>query len=86
MEGSILGIKIKDKIRNTKIWCKTNTTAITKLSFRLKWEWTGHLIRDDKDKWAKRTTVWIPRDKKRKRNPQDGWTTLVSMLVLHGPE
>lgn len=73
MERSMVGIKRKDKVRNSNIRSKTKVQDITLKIRRQKWKWAGHMIRG-KDKWSKIITQWYPRDGKRKRGrPQRRW-------------
>ncbi|XP_028043817.1 uncharacterized protein LOC114253223 [Bombyx mandarina] len=37
---------------------------------RLKWRWSGHMIREKKEKWTSLITEWYPRDGKRNRGRQ----------------
>ncbi|GBP25135.1 Putative uncharacterized transposon-derived protein F52C9.6 [Eumeta japonica] len=65
MERSMVGIKRKDKVRNSNIRSKTKVQDITLKIRRQKWKWAGHMIRG-KDKWSKIITQWYPRDGKKK--------------------
>lgn len=69
MERSMIGVKRKDKIRNTNIRKNTKTQDVTLKIKRLKWKWAGHMVRG-KEKWSKITTHWYPREGKRKRGRQ----------------
>lgn len=62
MERSMLGLKLRDKVRNIDIRSKTKLTDILSRIDRLKWRWTGHMLRCRKGKWSKQVTVWYPRD------------------------
>lgn len=70
MERSMLNMKLKDKIRLTKIRKQTKIIDIKYRIQQLKWKWAGHLIRDKTEKWAKGVTEWCPRYKKRNRGRQ----------------
>ncbi|KAA5654786.1 hypothetical protein F3G64_35995 [Pseudomonas aeruginosa] len=63
-------MKLKDKIRLTKIRKQTKIIDIKYRIQQLKWKWAGHLIRDKTEKWAKGVTEWCPRYKKRNRGRQ----------------
>ncbi|CAH2097703.1 unnamed protein product [Euphydryas editha] len=67
MERSMLGLKLKDKVRSTDIRRKTKLTDILSRIDQLKWRWTGHMLRCTMDKWSKQVTVWYPRDGNRSR-------------------
>lgn len=80
MERSMLGIKLKDKIRNKKIRKKTKLRDVVEVIRSLKWNWAGHMCRmnskfpDLTVRWAKRATEWIPRDMTRARGrPEKRW-------------
>ncbi|KAJ8729493.1 hypothetical protein PYW08_001074 [Mythimna loreyi] len=67
MERSMLGLKLKDRVRSADIRQKTNLTDILARIDQLKWRWTGHMLRCKKEKWSKQVTVWYPRDRIRTR-------------------
>jgi exonuclease III len=67
MERSMLNIKRKDKVSLTKIRKKTKVADITRCIKKLKWRWTGHMMREKMEKWTKDITEWYPRQGKRKR-------------------
>lgn len=67
MERSMLGLKLKDRVRSTDIRHKTKLTDILSRIDQLKWRWTGHMLRCKKEKWSKKVTVWYPRDGVRSR-------------------
>lgn len=69
MERSMLGVKRRERKRNTNIRKKTKVQDATLKIKRLKWKWSGHMIRG-KDKWSKIVTQWYPREGKRKRGRQ----------------
>ncbi|KAL0832588.1 hypothetical protein ABMA28_000786 [Loxostege sticticalis] len=50
MERSMLGLKLMDKIRSTDIRRKTKLTDILLRIDKLKWRWTGHMLRCKKEK------------------------------------
>ncbi|KAJ8712370.1 hypothetical protein PYW07_000868 [Mythimna separata] len=69
MERSMLGVKRRDRIRNINIRKKTKIQDVTLKIKRLKWKWSGHMIRG-KEKWNKILTQWYPREGNRKRGRQ----------------
>ena len=69
MERSMLGVKRTDKISSNNIRYKTKVQNVTLKIKRLKWKWSGHMIRGN-EKWAKIVTQWYPRGGKRKRGKQ----------------
>ncbi|CAK1597711.1 unnamed protein product [Parnassius mnemosyne] len=70
MERSMLGLKIKDRVRNDDIRTRTKLTDIlTRINVQ-KWRWAGHLLRHPINKWSKQVTLWQPRDGKRGKGRQ----------------
>ncbi|GBP27588.1 hypothetical protein EVAR_102840_1 [Eumeta japonica] len=37
---------------------------------KLKWRWTGHMLREEKEKWTRLITEWYPRGNKRSKGRQ----------------
>lgn len=70
MERSMLGIKLKDRIPNKEIRRRTGLADVASKVKRLKWKWAGHIMRTKDDRWTKSTTLWVPRNKKRRRGRQ----------------
>lgn len=74
MERSMLGIRIKDKIRNKKIRKITKLADVVKRIRQLKWKWAGHVCRMENSRWTKKVIEWIPRDGRRSRGrPRKRW-------------
>lgn len=70
MERSILNLKLRDKVKLENIRSKTKVMDVTYTVKKLKWNWAGHMIRNNRDKWTKDVTEWYPRDGKRKKGRQ----------------
>ena len=70
MARSIIGIKLKDKVRLEEIKKIINLTDIETVIKQLKWRWAGHMMRSTKDKWTKTITDWYPRDSGRNKGRQ----------------
>ncbi|CAG4949079.1 unnamed protein product [Colias eurytheme] len=70
MERSILNLKLRDKVKLKNIRSKTKVMDVTYTVKKLKWNWVGHMIRNNKGKWTKDVTEWYPRDGKRKKGRQ----------------
>lgn len=64
----MIGVKLKDRIRNRFIRSKTRVEDVTIKVKTLKWRWTGHIIWG-KEKWSKRIIWWFLKDRKRKHGP-----------------
>ncbi|CAH2236653.1 jg16480 [Pararge aegeria aegeria] len=81
MERSMLNVKLKDKINLEKLRNVTKIKDVTYCIRKPKWRWAGHMMRSNKEKWAKDITEWCPRQNKRKK----GWRMkLERWLVLPG--
>ncbi|KAG7311162.1 hypothetical protein JYU34_002159 [Plutella xylostella] len=65
MERSMLGIKRADRITNEKIRKTTKIDDIITTTRLMKWQWAGHIMRCEDNRWTRLTTEWIPRDGKR---------------------
>lgn len=57
MERAMLGVPLKDRIRNEVIWQRTKVTDIAHLVSKLKWQWAGHICRRTDDRWGKRVLL-----------------------------
>ena len=66
MERSMIGIKRIDRIRNEVIRNATNVDDVGKKLKLMKWDWAGHLIRYDDNRWSKFVTEWYPREGSRR--------------------
>ncbi|XP_045450487.1 uncharacterized protein LOC123659284 [Melitaea cinxia] len=67
MERSMLDIKLRDRWTIAKIRSKTKVSDISKTIKKLKWNWIGHIMRTNKEKWTKNIMEWYPRNGKRQR-------------------
>ncbi|CAH2208231.1 jg27972 [Pararge aegeria aegeria] len=54
MERAIVGVSLRDKIRNVEIRRRTRVTDIAQRIDLLKWQWAGHIVR-------RRDGRWVPR-------------------------
>ncbi|CAH2218167.1 jg21448 [Pararge aegeria aegeria] len=45
MEGAMLGVSLRDQIRNEEICRRTRATDIAQRVAKLKWKWAGHIAR-----------------------------------------
>lgn len=70
MYRSILGIKKKDKVRNSKLHERIKLHPIEKTIKKLKLKWAGHVARMEEGRWAVQMTKWKPQGRKRKRGRQ----------------
>ncbi|KOB73137.1 Endonuclease-reverse transcriptase [Operophtera brumata] len=67
VERSMMGLKLRDRIRSSKIRSKTKILDAGKMAARLKWKWAGHIARVKDNRWSERVLHWWPRDGKRER-------------------
>jgi Reverse transcriptase (RNA-dependent DNA polymerase) len=65
MERSMLGVSLRDKIKNEDIRKKTGIKDIVERIAELKWQWTGHIARQKDGRWTLRIIQWRPRETKR---------------------
>ncbi|GBP15662.1 hypothetical protein EVAR_5355_1 [Eumeta japonica] len=77
IERGVLGIKKRDKTQLERTNEKTKFRKVQTVCRELKWQWTGHMLRERKEKWTKLITACHPGEvieaREDKRN--DGWTT-----------
>jgi hypothetical protein len=62
IERAMLGVPLRDQIRNQVIRQRTKVTDIT---HRMKWQWAGHISCRTDNRWGKRVLEWRPRLGKR---------------------
>jgi hypothetical protein len=73
MERKVLGINLKDRIRNEELR-RSGIEDAAKAARRQKWRWGGHMARMDQERWAYATTVLDPRIGRRNRErPRRRW-------------
>ncbi|KAI5718070.1 hypothetical protein M8J77_015738 [Diaphorina citri] len=74
MERSILGISLRDRIRNTEIRRRTGVKDVGEEVWMKKWQWAGHVARMNPEKWTKLCYEWYPRDRVRRAGrPTTRW-------------
>ena len=75
MERAMLGVSLRDKIRNTDIRRRTRVTDIARKICKLKWQWAGHIARRTDNRWGRKVLEWRPRTGKRSvGRPPTRWT------------
>ncbi|CAH2083561.1 unnamed protein product [Euphydryas editha] len=75
MERAMLGVSLKDRIRNETIRERTKVTDVAQRISTLKWQWAGHLCRRTDGRWSRRVLEWRPRIGKRSvGRPPTRWT------------
>lgn len=60
MERALLKISIMSHTRATDIRSMTNFEDVIRRAKSLKWDWAGHIIRLDDNRWTKLVTEWTP--------------------------
>nr|ADI61810.1 endonuclease-reverse transcriptase [Bombyx mori] len=65
MERAMLGLSLRDRIRNEVIRAKTKVIDIARRVSKLKWQWAGHICRRTDNRWGRRVLEWRPRTGKR---------------------
>ncbi|XP_052750861.1 uncharacterized protein LOC128200685 [Galleria mellonella] len=70
MERSMLNIRLRDRWTTSKIRKRTKINDVLQKIRKLKWNWTGHIMRTNKEKWTKDIIEWYPRNGKRQRGGQ----------------
>jgi hypothetical protein len=74
MERAMLGVSLRDRIRNQVIRQITKVTDIAHRISMLKWQ-AGHISRRTNNRWGKRVLEWRPRLGKRSvERPQARWS------------
>lgn len=74
MERIMLGVKLKDKKRNSWIRMRTKVEDVTARAARLKWSFAGHTVRQSDNRWNTVIQRWRPYLGQRMRGrPQMRW-------------
>lgn len=70
----MVGVKRKDRIRNTEIRGKTKARDCRYSIKKQKFDYAGHVVRKGDESWEKRVMEWYPREGKRSRGrPKTRW-------------
>jgi hypothetical protein len=71
----MLGVSLRDRIRNQVIRQRTKVTDIAHRISLLKWRWAGYISRRTDNRYGKRVLKWRPRLGKRTvGRPQTRWS------------
>ena len=83
MLRSILKVRISDKIKNEEILRKTKVQeTLNMMVMKIKMRWAGHVARLPKERWAWRSTFWIPvAEKKRRGRKAKRWCDIVVKIA-----
>ncbi|KAJ4432629.1 hypothetical protein ANN_21252 [Periplaneta americana] len=60
-KNTVLGISLKDRIRNEEVRRRSGVEDVVILANRTKWRWGGHVVRMQPTRWAHTATLWDPR-------------------------
>ncbi|KAL0852521.1 hypothetical protein ABMA27_017001 [Loxostege sticticalis] len=75
MERAMLGVSLRDRIRNEEIRRRTKVTDIARRIANLKWQWAGHIARRTDGRWGRKVLEWRPRAGRRSvGRPPTRWT------------
>ena len=58
IERSMLGVLLRDHIRNNDLRRRTAVTDVVNRIRKLKWNWAGHVARMSDKRWTKRLLEW----------------------------
>ncbi|CAH2237348.1 jg12062 [Pararge aegeria aegeria] len=76
----MLGVSLRDQIRNEEIRRRTRLTDKAQRVAKLKWQWAGHLARRTDGRWGLKVLEWRPRTGKRSLDrpptPDSRWEPL----------
>lgn len=53
MERRMLGIALRDHIRNTEVRQKSRVTDVASRLTKMRWRWVGHLARTNDNRWTR---------------------------------
>ena len=71
----MLGVSLRDRIRNEEIRRRTKVTDIARRIAKLKWQWAGHIARRTDGRWGGKVLEWRPRTGRRSvGRPPARWT------------
>ncbi|CAH2262739.1 jg14963 [Pararge aegeria aegeria] len=65
IERAMLGVSLRDQIKNKEIPRRTRVTDIAQRVAKLKWKWVGLIARRTDGRWGSKVLEWRPRTGKR---------------------
>jgi hypothetical protein len=75
MERDMLGVSLRNRIRNDEIRKRTKVTDIARHIADLKWQWAIHIDRRTDGRWGGKVVEWRPRTGRRSvSRPPTRWT------------
>ncbi|CAH2268389.1 jg15843 [Pararge aegeria aegeria] len=82
MKRAMLGVSLRDQIRNEEIRRRTRVTDIAQRVAKLKWQWAGHIARRTDGRWGLKVLEWRPRTGKRSvGRPPTRWTNDIRRIA-----
>lgn len=79
----MLGVSLRDHIRNEELRRRTGVTDIIERISKLKWNWAGQVARMSDGRWTKKLLEWRPRaDKRNRGRPPTRWTDDINRYKL----
>ncbi|CAH2210918.1 jg7573 [Pararge aegeria aegeria] len=82
MERAMLGVYLRDQIRNEKIRRRTRVTDIAQPVAKLRLQWAGHIVRKKEGSWGLKVLEWQPCTGKRSvGRPPTRWTDRASQVA-----
>ncbi|CAH2218147.1 jg26772 [Pararge aegeria aegeria] len=66
MERAMLGVSLRDQIRNEEICRRTRVSDIAQQVAKLNWQWAEHIARRTDGNWGLKVLEWQPRTGKRR--------------------
>ncbi|CAH2217693.1 jg26591 [Pararge aegeria aegeria] len=81
-ERAMLGVSLRDKIRNKEIRKRTRVTEIAQRVAKLKLQWAGHVAWRTDGRWGLKVLEWRPRTGKRSvGRPPTRWTDAIRRVA-----
>ncbi|CAH2235486.1 jg1845 [Pararge aegeria aegeria] len=65
MERAMLGVSLRDQIKNVEIRRRTRVIDIAQRVAKLKWEWAGQIVGRKDGLWGPKVPEWQPNTGKR---------------------
>lgn len=84
MERAMIGVSLRDRVRNEDLRRRTGVQDIIERITRLKWRWAGHVARTKDGRWSKKLLEWRPRaDKRSVGRPPTRWTDDIKRITTN---
>ena len=84
MERSMLGVSLREHVRNEDLRARTGVTDVIYQVAKLKWNWAGHVARMTDGQWTKRLLERRPRaDKRNRGRPPTRWTDDIKRITTN---